>query len=179
MERVSPQIYKPMLLPTAAKLQLSSQRTGLSTATVGQPIWAVLLKIVDEHNRKVSFGQPGEIFVRTPMAIDGYYRNPEATKEFFSDGWCGTGDIGLLDDEGYLHISGRKKSMIKSAGISIFPEEIEVVLRAHADVAEVAVVACRHPEWGESVKALVIPKTGAVVRARRYHPILQGSVGSI
>lgn len=95
------------------------------------------------------------------------FQNPEATKEFLSDGCCRTGDIGFLDDEGYLHVSGRKKSMIKSAGISIFPEEIEGVLRAHADLAEVAVVACRHPEWGESVKALVIPKTGAIVEPDR------------
>jgi acyl-CoA synthetase (AMP-forming)/AMP-acid ligase II len=123
----------------------------------------VVLKIVDDHERELPLRQAGEIFVRTPMAIDGYYRNPEATKEFFSNGWCRTGDIGFLDDEGYLHISGRKNSMIKSAGISIFPEEIEGVLRTHADVAEVAVVAFRHPKWGESVKALVIPKTGTVI----------------
>ena len=123
----------------------------------------MVLKIVDDQERELPLRQTGEIFVRTPTAIDGYYRNPEATKEFFSHGWCRTGDIGFLDDEGYLHVSGRKKSMIKSAGISIFPEEIEVVLRAHADVAEVAVVGCRHPKWGESVKALVIPKTGAIV----------------
>src|SRR5918995_3863259 len=72
------------------------------------------------------------------------------TKEFFSMAGAVQEVSGFLDDEGYLHVSGRKKSMIKSAGISIFPEEIEVVLRAHADVAEVAVVGCRHPEWGES-----------------------------
>jgi acyl-CoA synthetase (AMP-forming)/AMP-acid ligase II len=164
MERVSPQIYEAYASTDCGQITIIEPEDRADHGdSVGQPIWAVLLKIVDEHAREVPSGQPGEIFVRTPMAIDGYYRNPEATKEFLSDGWCRTGDIGFLDDEGYLHVSGRKKSMIKSAGISIFPEEIEVVLRAHADLEEVAVVACRHPKWGESVKALVIPKTGTIV----------------
>jgi fatty-acyl-CoA synthase len=101
------------------------------------------------------------------MAIEGYYRNPEATKELFSDGWCHTGDIGWLDDEGYLHVSGRKKNMIKSGGISIFPEEIEDVLSTYPDLAEVAVVACRDPDWGEAVKALVVPKRGTTVEPAR------------
>jgi acyl-CoA synthetase (AMP-forming)/AMP-acid ligase II len=164
MERVSPQIYEAYASTDCGQITIIKPEDRAEHGdSVGQPIWAVVLKIVDDHERELPLRQAGEIFVRTPMAIDGYYRNPEATKEFFSHGWCRTGDIGFLDDEGYLHVSGRKKSMIKSAGISIFPEEIEVVLRAHADVAEVAVVGCRHPEWGESVKALVIPKTGAIV----------------
>ena len=168
MERISLQIYEAYASTDCGQITIIEPKDRADHGdSVGKPIWAVLLKILDEHGREVPSGQPGEIFVRTPMAIDGYYRNPEATKEFFSDGWCRTGDIGYLDDQGYLHVSGRKKSMIKSAGISIFPEEIEDVLRAHADLAEVAVVACRHPEWGESVKALVIPKTGTIVEPDR------------
>lgn len=164
MERISLQIYEAYASTDCGQITIIKPEDRADHGdSVGKPIWAVLLKILDEHDREVPSGQPGEIFVRTPMAIDGYYRNPEATKEFFSDGWCRTGDIGFLDDEGYLHVSGRKKSMIKSAGISIFPEEIEDVLRAHAGLAEVAVVAFQHPEWGESVKALVIPKTGAII----------------
>jgi fatty-acyl-CoA synthase len=168
MERISPEIYEAYASTDCGQITIIKPEDRADHGdSVGQPIWAVLLKILDEHDREVPSEQAGEIFVRTPMAIDGYYRNPEATKEFFSDGWCRTGDIGFLDDQGYLHLSGRKKSMIKSAGISIFPEEVEDVLRAHADLAEVAVVACRDPEWGESVKALVIPKTGAIVEPDR------------
>jgi fatty-acyl-CoA synthase len=164
MEKVSPQIYEAYASTDCGQITIIKPEDRAEHGdSVGQPIWAVVLKIVDDHERELPLRQAGEIFVRTPMAIDGYYRNPEATKEFFSNGWCRTGDIGFLDDEGYLHISGRKNSMIKSAGISIFPEEIEGVLRTHADVAEVAVVAFRHPKWGESVKALVIPKTGTVI----------------
>jgi long-chain acyl-CoA synthetase len=168
MERISPQIYEAYASTDCGQITIIKPEDRANHGdSVGQPIWAVLLKILDEHDREVPSGQAGEIFVRTPMAIDGYYRNPEATKEFFSDGWCRTGDIGFLDDQGYLHVSGRKKSMIKSAGISIFPEEVEDVLRAHADLEEVAVVGCRDPEWGESVKALVIPKMGAIVEPDR------------
>ena len=115
---------------------------------------------MDDSGREVPTGEQGEICLRSPMAIQGYYRNPEATEEFFTGGWCHTGDIGFLDSEGYIHVSGRKKNMIKSGGISIFPEEIEEVLSAYPGLAEVAVISCRHPEWGESVKALVVPKTG-------------------
>ena len=99
--------------------------------------------------------------MRSPLAIQGYYRNPEATEEYFRGGWCHTGDMGCLDGEGYLRISGRKKSMIKSGGISIFPEEIEEVLRGHPQVDDVAVIGFNTPEWGEAVKALVVKKEGA------------------
>jgi len=71
-------------------------------------------------------------------------------------GWCHSGDIGFIDAEGYLHASGRKKSMIKSGGISIFPEEIEEVLLGHPQVEEVAVVGFNNQEWGEAVKAMVV-----------------------
>jgi fatty-acyl-CoA synthase len=97
------------------------------------------------------------------MAIQGYYRNPAATEEFFAGGWCHTGDIGFVDGEGSLHVSGRKKNMIKSGGISIFPEEIEEVLAAYPGLAEVAVISCNHPEWGEAVKALVVAKSGTTI----------------
>jgi fatty-acyl-CoA synthase len=128
--------------------------------SVGRPIWAVLLTALDEDGRELAAGTAGEICVRSPMAIQGYFRNPEATDEFFSGGWCHTGDIGFMDEDGYVHVSGRKKNMIKSGGISIFPEEIEAVLSAHPDVAEAAVVGLSHPEWGEAAKALVVAKAG-------------------
>ncbi len=80
----------------------------------------------------------------------------QATEEFLRGGWCHTGDIGFLDDQGYLHISGRKKNMIKSGGISVFPEEIEDTLRKHPDVADAAVIGFKSQEWGEAVKAFVV-----------------------
>ena len=168
MERVSPNVYEAYASTDCGQITiLKPEDRAEHSDSVGRPIWAVLLRITDDEFREVPPGQPGEICVRSPMAIQGYYRNPEATKELFSDGWCHTGDIGWLDDEGYLHVSGRKKNMIKSGGISIFPEEIEDVLSTHPDLAEVAVVACRDPDWGEAVKALVVPKRGTTVEPTR------------
>jgi acyl-CoA synthetase (AMP-forming)/AMP-acid ligase II len=129
--------------------------------TVGKPIWCVLLKITDENGREVPRGEEGEICVRTPLAIQGYYRNAAATDEFLSGGWCHTGDIGFVDDEGYLTVSGRKKNMVKSGGISIFPEEIEDALSKHPAVSEVAVIGFKSAAWGEAVKAFVVLKERA------------------
>jgi fatty-acyl-CoA synthase len=128
--------------------------------TVGRPIWCVLLGILDHDGKEVPPGQIGEICVRSPLCVQGYYRNAEATREFFAGGLCHSGDIGFIDAEGYLHVTGRKKNMIKSGGISIFPEEIEEVLSSHPKVSEVAVVGFMSEAWGEAVKAFVVLKRG-------------------
>jgi acyl-CoA synthetase (AMP-forming)/AMP-acid ligase II len=128
--------------------------------TVGRPIWCVRLRIIDDAGNKLPPGQTGEICVRSPLSIQGYYRNTQATNEFLSGGWCHSGDIGLVDSEGYLHVTGRKKNMVKSGGISIFPEEIEEALSDHPKIAEVAVVGFKSEIWGEAVKALVVLKRG-------------------
>jgi len=133
---------------------------------VGKPIWCVLVRIADNDGREMPRGEPGEICVRTPLAIQGYYRNPSATAEFLAGGWCHTGDIGPLDHNGYLQISGRKKNMVKSSGISVFPEEIEDTLRRHSQVADAAVVGFQSPEWGEAVKALVVLNGSASCSAK-------------
>lgn len=133
--------------------------------SVGKPIWCVLVRITDESGREVPRGEPGEICVRTPLAIQGYYRNPDATAEFLAGDWCHTGDVGFLDREGYLHITGRKKNMVKSGGISVFPEEIEDTLRQHPNVAEAAVIGFKSPEWGEAVKAFVVLNGGTTCSA--------------
>ena len=130
--------------------------------TVGRPIWCVLLGILNPDGKEVPPGQIGEICVRSPLCVQGYYRNTEATQEFFAAGWCHSGDIGFIDAEGYLHVTGRKKNMIKSGGISIFPEEIEEVLSNHPKVSEVAVVGFKNEAWGEAVKALVVLKRGEI-----------------
>jgi len=129
--------------------------------TVGKPIWCVLVRIADNDGGEVPLGSAGEVCVRTPLAIQGYYQNPQATDEFLQGGWCHTGDIGFLDNKGYLHISGRKKNMVKSGGISVFPEEIEDTLRKHPAVADAAVIGFKSAEWGEGVKAFVVLKSSA------------------
>ena len=85
------------------------------------------------------------------MATHGYYKNPEATNASFRDGWFYTGDLGYFDEEGYLFVAGRKKDMVKSGGISIYPLEIESVIYSHPDILEAAVIGVPDPQWGEAV----------------------------
>jgi acyl-CoA synthetase (AMP-forming)/AMP-acid ligase II len=161
-ERVCQRFYEAYASTDCGQVTVLSPEDRLTHGhSVGKPIWCVRVKIAGDDGRELPLGQPGEICLRTPLAIQGYYRNPQATQEFLHNGWCHTGDIGFLDEQGYLTISGRKKSMVKSGGISIFPEEIEDVLRRHPAVMEAAVVGLKSPEWGEAVKALVVLKKGA------------------
>jgi acyl-CoA synthetase (AMP-forming)/AMP-acid ligase II len=162
MERICPHLYEAYASTDCGQITIiGPEDRDAAAETVGKPIWCVLLKIAGDDQQELPRGQEGEICVRTPLAIQGYYNNPQATEEFFSGGWCHTGDIGFFDDKGYLTVSGRKKNMIKSGGISVFPEEIEDVLRKHPQVADVAVIGFKSPEWGEAVKAFVVLNTEA------------------
>ena len=166
MAKLSPRVYEAYASTDCGQIAiLEPEDRPTRGDTVGRTIWAVLIRILDDDCRQVAAGEPGEICLRSPMAIQGYYRNPAATAEFFRGGWCHTGDIGFLDDQGYLHVTGRKKNMIKSGGISIFPEEIEEVLSACPGVADVAVVSSADGDWGESVQALIVPQPGALIDA--------------
>ena len=106
------------------------------------------------------FGDVGDIICQSPLAAHGYYKNPEATTVSFRDGWFYTGDLGYFDDEGYLFVSGRKKDMVKSGGISIYPLEIESVIYSHPDILEAAVIGVPDPQWGEALKAVIVLKPG-------------------
>ena len=162
MERICPHLYEAYASTDCGQITIiGPEDRDAAAESVGKPIWCVLLKIAGDDQRELRRGQEGEICVRTPLAIQGYYNNAQATEEFFSGGWCHTGDIGFFDDEGYLTVSGRKKNMIKSGGISVFPEEIEDVLRKHPEVADVAVIGFKSTEWGEAVKAFVVLNASA------------------
>ena len=162
MERICPHLYEAYASTDCGQITIiGPEDRNVSAESVGRPIWCVLLKIAGEDQQELPRGQEGEICVRTPLAIQGYHNNAQATEEFFSGGWCHTGDIGFYDDKGYLTVSGRKKNMIKSGGISVFPDEIEDVLRKHPHVADVAVIGFKSAEWGEAVKAFVVLNAGA------------------
>ena len=115
------------------------------------------------NGAEVAQGDVGELFCRSPLLFNGYWENPEATAEALTDdGWCTVGDMGRHDDEGYLYLVDRKKDMIISGGVNVFPREIEEVLAAHpANVAEASVIGVPDEEWGEAVKAVVV-KSGDV-----------------
>jgi acyl-CoA synthetase (AMP-forming)/AMP-acid ligase II len=103
----------------------------------------------------------GEIRLRSPYLMDGYFDDPAATADALRDGWFHTGDLGVLDDEGYLSIIGRLKELIRSGGESIAPAEVEASLAGRRGIAEVAVVGVPDPDWGEVVCAAVVPEPGA------------------
>ena len=128
--------------------------------SVGQPIPSVDVSILDEDDRPVPAGEVGEVCVRGPNVMLGYYRMPEETGRTIRNGWLHTGDMGRLDADRFLYIVERKKDLIIRGGFNIYPREIEEVLYAHPAVAETAVVGVRDAVMGEDVLAFVVPKRG-------------------
>jgi len=117
--------------------------------------------IRDEAGEPVAVGTPGEITIQGDHVMQGYWRQPDTTALALRDGWLHTGDLGRLDEEGYLAVVGRTKEVIRSGGNSILPVEVEHVLLAHPAVAEAAVIGVPDREWGENVKAIVVLRPGA------------------
>ena len=118
------------------------------------------VRIVDSQDSEVPRGQLGEVVVRGPTVMRGYWRQPEATADVLRNGWLHTGDVGYMDTGGYLFILDRQKDMIISGGANIYPREIEEVIQQHPAVKEVAVVGVPDELWGESVKAIVALREG-------------------
>jgi fatty-acyl-CoA synthase len=177
--RICPELYEAYASTDCGQMTtIGPEDWAARGDTVGKPIWCVLLKIADDDGSELQVGEQGEICVRTPLAIQGYYQNTAATEEFLAGGWCHTGDVGFLDSEGYLHVSGRKKNMIKSGGISVFPEEIEDTLRQHPAVMEAAVLGFKSAEWGEAVKAFVVLNRGAQCSAETLIQFCKGALAS-
>ena len=108
-------------------------------------------------------GELGEVLVRGDSVIAGYWKDAEATARTLKGGWLHTGDVGFMDDDGFLTLKDRSKDMIISGGTNIYPREVEEVLLAHPGVAEAAVVGRPHAEWGEEVVAFVVARPGAKV----------------
>lgn len=129
--------------------------------TTGKAMPGTEIKIVSlkEPRHICAVGEEGEIIVRGPGVFKGYLNKPEATAQTLRDGWVYTGDIGRLDDEGYLYFIGRVKEMIKCSGYSVFPEDVEIMLNRHPAVGESAVIGVPDPLRGESVKAFVVLKS--------------------
>ena len=123
------------------------------------------LRILGEDGMDLPTGQVGEIAVRSPQVMQGYWRLPEATARALQGGWFLTGDAGYLDDKGYLFIYDRVKDMIVSGGENIYPAEVESALFGHPAIADVAVIGIPDDRWGEAVKAVVVKKPGMDLKA--------------
>jgi long-chain acyl-CoA synthetase len=131
--------------------------------TVGQPIFGVDVRCVDDEDRPVAVGERGEVVIRGPNVMKGYLNRPEATEEAMRHGWFHTGDIGVLDADGYLSIVDRKKDMILRGGFNVYPRELEEVLITHPAVSIVAVIGIPDERLGEEVKAYVVRKPGVAI----------------
>jgi acyl-CoA synthetase (AMP-forming)/AMP-acid ligase II len=123
----------------------------------------VELKILDPQNNELPPGEAGEICLRGPQLMAGYWNRPEATAETLAGGWLHTGDVGMVDEHGYLFILDRLKDLIISGGLNVYPHEIEDLLLTHPAVSEACVIGIPHEKWGEAVHAVVVPVAGATI----------------
>jgi len=129
----------------------------------GYPRTGIEVAILDAENRPLPPGETGEICVRGPAVMAGYFRNEEATAKAFAGGWFHTGDLGHLDARGFLYITGRQSDMYISGGSNVYPREVEEVLLTHPAVAEACVVGVPHEKWGETGVAVLVAAAGATI----------------
>ena len=131
--------------------------------SAGRAALNVETRVVDDDDEPVAPGTIGEIVHRSPHAMLGYWNDPEKTAEAFRNGWFHSGDLGVLDEEGYLTVVDRKKDMIKTGGENVASREVEEVIYGHPAVSEVAVFGTSDPRWIEAVTAAVVPRQGGAV----------------
>ena len=154
--------YVTFLEPSDHRID-GNHRSERILSSVGKEAINAEMRIVDDQDRDLPRGEVGEIIVRGQHVMKGYWRMPEASEEALRGGWFHTGDLGKMDDEGYLYLVDRKKDMIISGGENIYSKEVEDILFSHPSVLEAAVIGVPDEKWGETVKAVVVLKAGMKV----------------
>jgi acyl-CoA synthetase (AMP-forming)/AMP-acid ligase II len=147
-------------------------------ASAGRPMFPVQVSIQDEDDRPLPVGEVGEICSQQLGQMVGYV-DPARNSETVRDGWVHTGDIGKLDDDGFLYIVDRKKDLVVSGGFNVFPRQVEDVLLFNPAVAQAAVIGVPHPKWGESVHAFVVRKPGRDISADELRAHVKAELGAI
>lgn len=148
-------------------------------AACGRPTPVMRVVLLDDDNRPVPEGTPGEICVRGPLVMSGYLNKLEETAAAFAGGWLHTGDVAIRSPDGFLRIVDRKKDMIVTGGFNVFAREVEDVLMEHPDVANAAVIGVPDPKWGEAVKAYVVGTPGAVIDDAALIALVKQRKGSV
>ncbi len=160
-ERTGLSIYESYGMTEAAPMVTYNHYHRHVVGSVGTPVSGVEVEIRDATGNPVQDGEKGEICIRGRNIMKGYLNNPEANeKAFWENGWFRSGDIGVIDPNGYLYIVDRIKDMIITGGENVYPREVEEVLYTHPDVSECAVIGLPDPEWGEKTTAVVVTKSG-------------------
>lgn len=162
MERITPHVFQGYGGTEFSEASILPPEEQLSkVGSAGLPLWGTEIDVVGPDRKSLSPGTQGIVRVRSPSVCEGYYNDPVATAAVFHDGWYYSGDLGFLDDDGYLYISGREKNLIKTGGINVAPAEIEDILLSFAEVADAAVIGIPDDRWGTTIKAVIELRPGA------------------
>jgi long-chain acyl-CoA synthetase len=148
------------LTETSPTVSVMRREDPRRLGSCGKPVPNIEVAILDDDDKPVPTGETGEVCVKGPNVMKGYYNLPEATAEAMRSGWFHTGDMGHLDEDGYLYITERKKDLIIRGGFNIYPRDVEEVLYGHPAVLETAVVGVPDPKMGEEVRAYVVLRPG-------------------
>ena len=157
-------------------VMISANDKERNPKSVGRPMVGFEVQIVDDADQPVADGEVGEFVIRGDPVAKGYYKQPEIEAETFKNGWFHTGDVGKRDSEGFLYLTDRKKDMVKSGGINVFPKDIEEVLYELPGLVEGAVVGLPHSHWGEAVTAFIVKRPEAELDETAVLNKLKGSL---
>jgi acyl-CoA synthetase (AMP-forming)/AMP-acid ligase II len=167
------------MMPPAAHFRPDGSIATERLSSAGRPAPLVTVAILDEHDQPVPPGERGEICARSSLVMTGYYKNPEETARALRNGWLHTGDIGFLDDAGFLHIVDRAKDMIITGGFNVYSTEVEQAVLAHDGVQDCAVIGLPDDKWGERVVVVVQPHPGATVDPDELTAFVKQRIGSV
>jgi acyl-CoA synthetase (AMP-forming)/AMP-acid ligase II len=176
------QTEAPMMISTMAPADHLNADGTLALerfSSAGRPTPLTTVAIMDEQGALLPAGERGEIVVRGPLVMAGYYQDPAATAEASAFGWHHTGDIGYLDSDNYLYIVDRAKDMIITGGFNVYSAEVEQALLQHPAVLDCAVVGLPDAKWGERVVAVIQPHPGSIVRDDEVRAFARGRLGGV
>jgi acyl-CoA synthetase (AMP-forming)/AMP-acid ligase II len=146
--------------------------------SVGRPYMCIEVRIADSEDRELPVGQEGEILVKGPTVFKGYYKEPKETASTLRGGWLHTGDLGRYDDLGYLYMVDRLKDMIKTGGLNVYCREVEEVLSYHPGIMEAVIIGVPDEKWGETIRAVVVPKESVELTAESVIDHFRGRLAS-
>jgi fatty-acyl-CoA synthase len=148
-------------------------------SSAGMPYPGVTVALLDDQDQPVASGEVGELCVRSPLVMNGYWNQPELSAQALRNGWLHTGDMARRDEHGYYYLVDRRKDMIVSGGFNVYPKEVEDTIAQHPGVASVAVIGVPDEHWGEAVKAVVVPRPGATLEPEEIRQRVRESKGPV